>query len=577
MVTGSQLRSTVETFLSGRWSESSRKFIYATSASAKSNQLVGDIEKIADQLVEQSIEFEVWDKEFISRRLKDHPEIVDDFFGRQWVKMYCGYVAADGMGIRLDAHQVAAFRGDLLRIYSASFGINDSGLMAFRFSEAQPAGVRERFVTPDLVSTTLQAATEAQPMDASSDPEMDELDLHSIAAELSSWNTLDRDDRAWFLHNLERRQRRKESPRIMEHLAADQWIGREPLQAIVGDPGAGKSTLLRFLILDLLSDEPIWRDVAKRWGQRLPVWLPFHFFTQRVAGQTGDPASIGSAIRAWLEQHGAGQVWPLVEKALDDQRLLLIVDGLDEWVDAESGRSAISILQTFAASRSIPVIVSSRPFGLERLALGIDWKYKRIAPLTMEQQRLLAFHYFHTVAGASEQSSSLEVIESSVDSFLAQVYETPDLRSISGNPLFLTLLVGLRLSKSASLPTERFGVYEEAIQLLVAGHPANRRAAAAVTTPPQKLSNRQLRNVLSRIAFVNQIRGDVSTFQETTLREDFIDALRDPNHLAMNAGRCGDHSRATAGYCGRRSRSPDSKRTDRTGLSPSDATGTTCR
>lgn len=535
-VRGSRLRKSVETFLGGRWSEVSRKFVYATSASTKSNHLVNEIEKIVTQLVEQFIEFEVWDKESISRRLKDHPEIVDEFFGRQWVNLYCGRAAASGLNTRLDAHQVATLRGDLLRIYTASFGINDSGLMAFRFSEAHPAGLRERFVTPDLVSTTLQAASQPQPMDTQLSPRMDEPDLQAFAAEMSNRSTLMRDEGAWFLHNVERRQRRTEKPGVVECLSADQWIGREPLQAIVGDPGAGKSTLLRFLILDLLSDEPVWRDVAKRWGQRLPVWLPFHFFTQRVAGQTGAPASVGSAIKAWLEQHGEGQAWPLVESALDDRRLLLVIDGLDEWVDAEAGRSAVSILQTFAASRSIPVIVSSRPFGLERLALGTGWKYRRIAPLTMEQQRSLAFHYFHAVADTNDQPPSFEVIDSSVDSFLAQVYETPDLRSISGNPLFLTLLVGLRLSKSASLPTERFGVYEEAVKLLVASHPANRRAAAAVTAPRQNLSDRQLRNVLARIAFVNQLRGDVSTFHETTLREDFIDALRDPDHLALNAG-----------------------------------------
>ena len=322
---------------------------YATSASTKSNHLVNEIEKIVTQLVEQFIEFEVWDKESISRRLKDHPEIVDEFFGRQWVNLYCGRAAASGLNTRLDAHQVATLRGDLLRIYTASFGINDSGLMAFRFSEAHPAGLRERFVTPDLVSTTLQAASQPQPMDTQLSPRMDEPDLQAFAAEMSNRSTLMRDEGAWFLHNVERRQRRTEKPGVVECLSADQWIGREPLQAIVGDPGAGKSTLLRFLILDLLSDEPVWRDVAKRWGQRLPVWLPFHFFTQRVAGQTGAPASVGSAIKAWLEQHGEGQAWPLVESALDDRRLLLVIDGLDEWVDAEAGRSAVSILQTFAS------------------------------------------------------------------------------------------------------------------------------------------------------------------------------------------------------------------------------------
>src|SRR5438105_1213813 len=39
---------------------------------------------------------------------------------------------------------------------------------------------------------------------------------------------------------------------------AEVWLGQESRQVVVGDPGAGKSTLLRYLVLDLLSDEPAW-------------------------------------------------------------------------------------------------------------------------------------------------------------------------------------------------------------------------------------------------------------------------------------------------------------------------------
>ena len=95
--------------------------------------------------------------------------------------------------------------------------------------------------------------------------------------------------------------------------------------------------------------------------------------------------------------------------------------------------------------------------------------------------------------------------------------------------------MGLRLSNVAKLPTERFEVYNQAVQLLVADHPANRRVAAAVTTQRQRLSDRQLRELLARVAFVSQVRGDLSTIQEAVLRQDFLGVLRDPNYLGMNA------------------------------------------
>ena len=141
---------------------------------------------------------------------------------------------------------------------------------------------------------------------------------------------------------------------------------------------------------------------------------------------------------------------------------------------------------------------------------------------------------------SEDRPLSPEVIERSVDDFLSKVSDAPGLRAISGTPLFLVLLVGLHLSNVATLPVERFDVYDQAVKLLVADHPAKRRVAASVTTPRQKLSDSQLRVILARVAFVSQDRGDISTFQEEVLRKDFLQALRDPTYLSMEPAAAAD-------------------------------------
>ena len=526
------LRSSVDDFLEGEWAPVSRMFVYATSASARSTELADEIEALASRLIGESIEFVVWDKEEISTRLKECPELVDDFFGRKWVEHFCGEAAAQSLGTRLDAAQVASLRRDLDRIYRAAFGVADSGQFAFRWAGTPPVALRDRFVTPDLVSSTPQAASVPHPTDGLVEIGMDE-DAQALLSEVAASNAISPDEDAWFLRSSGQEQRRPESRRVSERMPADQCIGIQSRQVIVGEPGVGKSTLLRYLVLDLLSEEPSWREVAARWGERLPVWLPFHFFTQRVAGHTGAGASVGEALKAWLKQHDSGHVWPLVEAALNDERLLLVVDGLDEWISYEAGWYCLTALQTFADTHAAPLVVSTRPYGLGRLTLGADWTHARIAPLTPQQQRLLASHYFHASIGTEDGPSQVGVIERSVDDFLSQVGGTSDLRAISGIPLFLVLLVGLHLSSNARLPAGRFEVYDRAVQLLVADHRAQRRAAAAVTAPLQGLRNDQLRRVLARIAFESQRRGDLATLPEAALRADFIGALRDPDGLAM--------------------------------------------
>ena len=361
------LRGAVDDFLRGRWSSVSRKFIYATSASAVSTQLVDEIEKASNRLLGESIEFVVWDREAISMRLKELPELVGDFFGRAWVRTYCGEAAAERLETRLDAEQVNRLRRELAAVYGAAFGVADSGQVAFKWGGTSTVSLSDRFVTPDLVVSTPQAAALSHPIDDPSILGTDD-DNQALLASTAS-QALIPDENAWFSRRSSANQRRVESPVVSQRVPANQWLGTQPRQVIVGEPGAGKSTLLRYLVLDLLSEHPRWRPVAERWGTNLPVWLPFHFFTQRIAGQTGSQASVREALRAWLEQHDSGHIWPLVEAALNDARLLLVVDGLDEWISAEAGQQGVSVLRTFADIRGTPLVVSSRPHGLGRLTL----------------------------------------------------------------------------------------------------------------------------------------------------------------------------------------------------------------
>ena len=54
------------------------------------------IEAQAARLLEEDIVFEGVDGTQLSEKLRSHPEIVDDFFGRSWLVAFAGEEAAGG-------------------------------------------------------------------------------------------------------------------------------------------------------------------------------------------------------------------------------------------------------------------------------------------------------------------------------------------------------------------------------------------------------------------------------------------------------------------------------------------------
>lgn len=529
-VTRQKLESTVDHFVAGPWAKTTHRFIYGTTAAALSNATTLGIETQAERLARDEIVFEVWDADELSRRLRELPQLVHEFFGSHWVRRFCGDDDANNLRHRLDVAQVAALRRQLREFYSVSFRVADPGVMLASGGLSGAASLTDRFVTPDLAMSTVAAhgsEESSRSSDITSDPR---LYLEAVLSEESRQARRWSED--WSSASVESDRNPGGQVGAEDRTSADSWIGTTTRQVIVGEPGAGKSTLLRYLVLDLLSDEPAWVDVASRWGHRLPIWLPFHFYTQRAAGQTGHAASLTSALKAWFEQHDVSELWPLVDAALADDRLLLVVDGLDEWVDSGTGQVCAAALETFVGTRSAAVIVSTRPYGLNRLTLGADWAVGRVVSLSRDQQHTLAKRHFAIASGEDLDAARRTEAERSADALMADLDAAPDLREMGGVPLFFVLLVRLRIAHGGRLPERRFDLYEDAVRLLIADQPQRRRSAAAVTARSHQLSDRQTRKLMAEVAFRCQERGDLASIAMDSLRRDLADAMRDPDGLA---------------------------------------------
>ncbi|MCZ4510025.1 NACHT domain-containing protein [Streptomyces sp. ActVer] len=533
-LTARQLKEAVTDFLDGTWAAVSRVFVYATSLSAVPQKTADEVVTQRKRLARAGITFEVWDAEYLSAWLKQRPQVVHDFFGRAWVEELFGPEQVTALATRLDAVQVADLRAQLGSFYATFFAHTDSGAIALQHAPARP-DLRQRFVLPDVLPVHQLGRWPAQlsPPDAVS-PGMSPTAWYRKArasayghhpGELGKALTVPASEVGEQMVAVSAASPAVTGEATGIRTSADAWLAGARRHVLVGEAGSGKSSLLRFALLDLFADSPALPRWTERFGDRLPLWVPFPFFTRRLARYDGAEASLAATLRAWLEQYDVGHLWPLVEKALADDRLLLVIDGLDEWVSESAARRALTALETFLDQRQLPAVAATRPYGLSRLQPTGVWQYASLAPLSSRQQRELVAHWLGT-AGVGGDTQA--------EAFVKELSGVRDLRQLARIPLFLLLLTGMRLA-GAALPTRRFEVYAGAVDHLLGEHPARRGTAAGITAEPTALHPDDIRQVLAHVALAHQQRGDVQAVPEQTVRADIIDALRDPRHLALDA------------------------------------------
>lgn len=489
-MTPARLKGAVKTFLKGPWAAKSERFVLATSACLDDTELVTAIEEAAADLRAVGVVFDPRDETKLSEGLKSEPELVDDFFDRPWVAAFCGQAAADALGRRLARAELLGLRTRLHDLYRAHFASVDPGVLRATGLGAplqSPLPLTARFVPPDLYNLAEATGSEREARAEVAPPELTE-DGRVPGGPRPEART-----------RLTRPVERRRTP-----LAT--WSEDVHRAIVVGAPGAGKSTLLRFVALDSFAAEPRLARLRERFPGHLPVWISFPFWTRRIkTGVLGAPVSLPGIVKAWFDAQGEPDLAELVLRAIDDGRALLLVDGVDEWADEASAASAITLLNTFVATRDLPVIVTSRPHGAKLLAsLDRSWKRFEIAPLTLRQQTDFAAAWFEHMVASPEVGEANARASQRAEMFVREVQRVPQIVPLAEAPLLLGGLVAIALS-GASLPRSRYRAYEELTVRLLESHPQARGQAALASETFDDLDAMTRKRVLAQLAFEVQV------------------------------------------------------------------------
>lgn len=462
----SKLRTAVDLFLAGSWAERSACFTIAVQASLRTPDVQEEIELQAARLRDNGITFVALDGENLTERLRAQPTLIDDFFGRPWVAALLGQEAADNLGQRLDGKDLAEVRSQLALIYEAHFHSLDPGTVKSIHDDiGRPSlSLLERFLKPDILvrETTRPRAhfdigrTEDQQRAGSGS-----LLLNEAPTKTTSNETVESD-----------RKRR---------VSLAEWFGSNPQRLVIsGDAGLGKSTLLRVIALDLLHGHKYFPELATGWGQHIPVYIPFARWSAQVT-RDGNQIGIKEIVRRTLEQLLTRSIVDLLDRAIDDGRILLLIDGLDEWSSEQAARTTLNTLITTAEAHDIPAIVSGRPRGLDRIGtLPTSWKRGTIATLSSIQQAVIAGRWFERYAAGATSGTGPSEASLRTGRFMAELARDANLGTLAAVPLLLIGLITLAL-RGQTLPRTRGDIYDQLVRVLLEDHPVNRATASGDT------------------------------------------------------------------------------------------------
>ncbi len=476
----------VAKFEEGPWAAKAQEFTLCVASSLENTHVVEAITEERTRLERRGVRFLIWDGSAsgaLNVRLKALPEIVDDFFGREWVRRYNGAEAAERLGERLDGIDFNVLRSRLSKLYATIFAQHDPGL---RVQLSTPIDYIERYVPADVVESTIlervgqgssQPAAPVEPPDpqnpARQEPRPIALALEAVYARRPLW----------------------------------EWLRDQENCVILGEPGYGKSTLLRQLALVLSqANFSEGAPIGSAHLHRLPVWLSFARVAAAIA--INPNLSIEDFFCTWLHQYGYADVQPLFRRALKRSALLLVVDGLDEATHVGIGREALDRIITFAQSHSAMIICTSRPRSFTSIPVPPNWPTATLAPFEDRQIRELATRWFGLLeVTATDESAEVRRARSAPrgEAFLDAVKVSPRTHGLARNPLLCQALIEMfRLSHR--LPEARVRAYAEIIELFLRRHPQARQHAGFAARPEtlDGIREADLKDMLVQIALDTQ-------------------------------------------------------------------------
>lgn len=270
-----------------------------------------------------------------------------------------------------------------------------------------------------------------------------------------------------------------DGPDRMRHKTAREAFSENPCLVLLGDPGGGKSTFVRFLCRLAAQGALDGKKPFQEWPGEHEGALPILVVLRDLAPELPDPLPrqaqpkhLLDFLTSRLEDASHSGAWPALERALQEGRALLLLDGYDEVSPPQVRRFVCDVIaafrQRFPRCRYVAtcrVLSYQPPRSKEEIDLRLPSPFStsELAPFDDEDiDRFIDCWY----AERSRCGLSRQQDESRLAEDLKRAVRKRDLMRLSRNPLLLTVMAVVH-SHNWRLPDARAKLYEEVIEILL--------------------------------------------------------------------------------------------------------------
>jgi len=215
--------------------------------------------------------------------------------------------------------------------------------------------------------------------------------------------------------------------------------------------------------------------IGKETCGRMPIYVRIVQFSQAHADNP--TLALDTYIREACEPKWAA----LIQHALDSGRALVLLDGLDEVIDAHQRQGVAEAIHKLVADYpGNAFLIASRIVGYQAARLSGDFAHYTIQPLPPERITEFVEKWYTAIKREAGESGITEEARQRAEELGHTIRERSGIRRLAENPLLLTIIALINW-RGRKLPNRRVELYAHAAETLIESWPY-RRAGVRLET-----------------------------------------------------------------------------------------------